>query len=206
LLRWWDFIRSQVPEAILDVYYGWNVWAQESARTDTRFAAIYREVEERKTQPGINWHGRVGQPELAEAYARAQLWAYSCAWPEISCVSAMKAQIHGAMPIVVGKRNALEETVQFGEKLDVDLDDLVGQKVFIDTVIRHLKDPALFAPKREEMVAWARNTYRWDLVAMDWDGRMRADLDRKRALGRRIWIAKGRAPRRARPELASLTT
>lgn len=195
LLDWWAVIREKVPHATLDVFYGWNVWAIQRANSDLVFGDTYRRVEEMKDQPGVTWHGRVGQAELADAMARSQIWAYPCEFPEISCITAMKMQQHGVMPITIGKRNALEETVRYGEKLDLELSGVVGQKLFIDRVIHHLQHPDEFAPQRGEMIAWARDNYRWVSVAEDWDRLMRADLAKKEASAA-IKVRKGRSPRR----------
>lgn len=202
LLQWWDYLKDQVRKATLDVYYGWNVWAINRANTDPVFGSMYREIEKIRHKPGVTWHGRVGQDELAEAMARSQIWAYPCDFPEISCITGMKAQIHGVLPITIAGENAVHETVQYGDKIDLKagghkIADLVGQKIFMDRVVHHLKHPDEFSAKRGEMIAWAREKYRWGLVADDWDNVMRLDLTRKLSQERRICVQKGKAPRRA---------
>jgi tetratricopeptide (TPR) repeat protein len=206
LLRWWSYIKEKAPHASLDIFYGWNVWAQQSARLDPNFGADFRTIEQMKDQPGITWHGRVGQEELAEAFSRAQIWAYPMSFPEISCITAMKAQIHGCLPIVIDKRNAVAETVQHGEKLDLEIQDVIGQRVFMDTVIKHLKDPGLFtAEKKQAMVTWARGEYRWAKVADSWAEMIRSDLAMKVSQGRAFSVTRGRAPRRVRTVAPSIT-
>lgn len=86
LLKWWRYIKDAVPHATLDCYYGWNAVALEHKKHNIVMEHTYQEVERLKTQPGITWHGRVGQPELHEALSRAQIWAYPTMFPEISPV------------------------------------------------------------------------------------------------------------------------
>lgn len=196
LLRWWHYIRKACPFATLDVYYGWNVWAQTSAKVDPRFKGIYEEVEQTKDQDGITWHGRVSQEELAEAFSVSQIWAYPMSFPEISCITAMKAQIMGCLPITIDKRNAVAETVQHGVKLDLDIEDIVGQKIFMDEVIKHLQNPGLFSPAdKQVMIEWAKEHYQWSKVADEWDRIMRMDLDNHSLAGQAVYLERGRTPR-----------
>lgn len=197
LLRWWNYIRKACPFATLDVYYGWNVWAKNSAKTDPAFGKVYDEIEQTKDQEGITWHGRVGQHELADAFSRSQIWAYPMSFPEISCITAMKAQIMGCLPIVIDKRNAVAETVQHGVKVDVEIEDIVGQKTFMDEVIKHLQNPGLFSPAdKQTMVDWAKENFQWAKVASDWDRIMRLDLENHSSSGRHITLERGKTPRR----------
>jgi len=199
LLRDWSYIRDEVPDATLDIYYGWNKAFELAMASHPQAARLYTEVEHLKRQPGITWHGRVGKKELYEAYAQAAIWAYPCDFPEISCITAMEAQIHGAKP-VVRNHAALQETVQYGRKLDVDLSKRGDQVTYIQAVLEELKGKAF--PEREEMIAWARKGFSWASVAADWK-RLFEELLSK-ASGCRV-IQAGEVPQ-AKPVLCSPTS
>ena len=44
-------------------------------------------------QPGVTFHGMVGHMALSEALASSGVLAYPTSFPEISCITAMKAQV-----------------------------------------------------------------------------------------------------------------
>jgi len=59
-------------------------------------------------------HGRVGHKEINEAYNRASFWLFpSTQEQETFCISALRAQYAGAVP-VVRSWGALDETVRYG--------------------------------------------------------------------------------------------
>merc|ERR1711920_626330 len=60
---------------------------------------------------GIIYHGMVNHTELAKAYSDAGFYLYPTTYPETSCVSLMKAQSMGAIPITSRFRySSLPET------------------------------------------------------------------------------------------------
>jgi glycosyltransferase involved in cell wall biosynthesis len=65
LLGMWPKIREQVPDATLDVYYGWESWVALQGEDDF-YERMERRFEELKTQ-GVTVHGRVSHVELAKA-------------------------------------------------------------------------------------------------------------------------------------------
>ncbi len=65
------------------------------------------------TQPGVTHLGRIGHARVAAEYRAAGIWAYPCSFPETSCISAMKAQAAGAIPVVIPS-GALRETIHIG--------------------------------------------------------------------------------------------
>lgn len=176
LLREWSYIKDEVPDAELDIYYGWNAAFRQQAAVHPGFRRLMTEIENLKGQNGVTWHGRVGKHELAEAFSRAQVWAYPCIFPEISCITAMEAQIHGCTP-VVSTYAALQETVRFGLRDEYDFGESKDHVMrYVQTLIDELREPK-FALK-EEMVSWARKTFRWEAVAREWDLHLRSLLAR----------------------------
>lgn len=175
LLPWWGEIRRAVPDAELDIFYGWSPLFLANMEHDASLRRIHEVVEANKDQPGIRWNGKVGQDVLAKAYADAGVWPYMTTFPEIHCITALKVQAHGVVPVTVDDF-ALSETVQFGEKLPGPMDDTLNQRKFIDRVIHLLKNPWP-REKRLEMMRWARSKT-WDSVIGAWESRFLADLSK----------------------------
>jgi glycosyltransferase involved in cell wall biosynthesis len=84
MLKIWPDVIEEVPDAKLDIYYGWNLF--ESFYKDNPAKMEWKnKVDKLMKQKGITHHGRVGKKELWEAYQRAGIWAYSTAFEEINC-------------------------------------------------------------------------------------------------------------------------
>ena len=166
LLPWWSKIREAVPDAELDIFYGWTPHFMQAMAGSPELQGIYKQIEALKDQPGIHWHGKVGQDVLAKAYAKAGLWPYMTTFPEIHCITGMKAQAHGVVPLVPDAF-ALKETVQYGEKLKGPMSDPVHQAAFVERLIENLKSPVP-REKRLEMARWARQ-HTWASIVTDWD-------------------------------------
>ncbi len=126
LLGNWKQITDAVPDAKLEVYYGFAVFDAMYATNPGRMA-WKKKILEMMQQPGITYYGRVGHEELAKAYNRAGLWVYPTNFQEINCISAQKAQALGAIPVVTNFA-ALKETVKNGFKVDVDITTKEGQQ------------------------------------------------------------------------------
>jgi hypothetical protein len=97
MLRYgWPMIVEAVPEATLHLYYGWrthelfhptSAWREEMRALIASFGS------------SVVDHGRVGQPELLRAKARAQLLYYVGDWPEIDCIAVREAAMLGCVPL-----------------------------------------------------------------------------------------------------------
>lgn len=117
-LELWPRIREQVPDAELHVYYGFENW-EKAARLNPDYASAFggqETIDRMKAmmqQPGIVYHGRVNQGELARAFLGAGVWFYPTWFSETSCITAMEAQAAGC-EVVTSHIAALQETVLSG--------------------------------------------------------------------------------------------
>jgi glycosyltransferase involved in cell wall biosynthesis len=120
-------------------------------------------------QPGVFEHGRLPQTEIIKEYGKASIWAYPTEFTEISCITAMKAQAMGAIPITTNVA-ALDETVRFGLKIDAH--DIYknedAQQEFVNGVVNLLKEPPT-EKDRKEMIDSTREYFSWDKVAQQWN-------------------------------------
>ena len=107
LIDLWPAIQERFPLATLDVYYGWQHWG------------LLKPYEERVLRqkmgrlPSVFEHGLVSHEELTCAYEKASLWTYPCKRAETFCITALRTQFAGAIPVVV-QDFALHETVRHG--------------------------------------------------------------------------------------------
>lgn len=165
LLEVWPDVKKEVSDATLDIYYGWQLF-DRFYRDNPASMAWQEKVKKAMNQDGVTDHGRIPQPELKKVMLTAGVWAYPTHFGEINCISAIKAQAYGAEPVVVNYA-ALQETVQFGRKVEGDIYDQETKDEFKKQLIDALKNP-MPEEKREEMMKWAQEKYSWEKIAKDW--------------------------------------
>jgi 2-polyprenyl-3-methyl-5-hydroxy-6-metoxy-1,4-benzoquinol methylase/tetratricopeptide (TPR) repeat protein len=156
LLDMWPEIRQEIPEAELHCFYGWNTYDKMVAM-GMREPTFKQRMLVKMSQPGIVDHGRVNHKDLAIELSKSDIFAYPCTFEEISCISAMKAQACGAIPVVFNYA-ALVETVKHGVKVTPGGD-------YKTALIEALKadNEAL---RRDVMLG--REYFGWDKVAKEW--------------------------------------
>lgn len=167
LLKLWPQIKKKYPEAELHWYYGWQSFDNYNKNNPERMA-FKAEIVELMKQEGVFGGTRISHNQIAQETASADLWLYPTEFPEISCISAMKAQALGAIPVCTDK-GALAETVQSGIK--IDWNDIWSSKEKQDEFIEAIGKA--HDMDREE-VRKAGKAYDWDVVAKDWDSKLLA--------------------------------
>jgi glycosyltransferase involved in cell wall biosynthesis len=162
LLDMWDRpggILEQVPDATLDVYYGWESWVGLQGEDD-----FYVRMEQRFAEladKGVTVHGRVSHEELAKAMLETQVWAYPTEFTEIHCITALKAQEAGCYPVTTNV-GALNETVQSGTKIRT-------RKIYTDTYQQDKFIAAVVTALKEERTGLPVANTDWSDVAQQWD-------------------------------------
>ncbi len=156
LLDAWPEIIGEFPRATLDIYYG------------TSYLKVGRPDLERKLRrkmsslKGVVDRGQVGHEELNCAYAKASLWPYPCIIPEVFCITALRAQFSGVVPVVL-QHYALRETVRYGYRCE-DLKD------FLPMFREALKNaPEISLESRKQMQAFINEEFTWKTIAQKWD-------------------------------------
>lgn len=165
LLEMWPKVIEAVPDAQLNIYYGWQLFERFYAGNPASMSWMDK-MKTMMTQPGVNEHGRLSQEKLKEELLVSGVWAYPTHFGEINCISAIKAQAYGCEPVVVNYA-ALQETVQYGRKVEGDIYDQETKDEFAKQLIAALQEP-MSDDARNEMSAWAREKYSWDKLAQDW--------------------------------------
>lgn len=160
LLEWWPSIVEQLPDAELQVFYGFNETWMQMEKSDPKKKEFRLKLEKQlKETPGVRWVGKVGQQALHYALSRARVWLYPTEFDEISCISAKEAQKAGAYP-VCSRFAALDETVTWGLKFgSADKPDIRAYKdEFIRAAVARLQIPSITT---YEGTTWAQVARSW---------------------------------------------
>ena len=165
ILGMWEDIRKQVPGAELHVFYGWNTYDAMVAK-GVRSPDFKIAMTKLMNQEGVFEHGRVGHKQLAKEFAKSGVYAYPSHFEEISCISAMKAQASGCVPVVTDYA-ALSETVKYGFKIDGKAGSFPTDELFKTTLIDILNDSSKQKSIRTEMLA-NKSQWGWNKVAEQW--------------------------------------
>lgn len=153
LLRWWPEIRQMWDDAELHIFYGWqNVDALSSTRPWLQ--PFKQQVMMMSRQPGVVWHDRIGQRELATEMQKSQFWLYPSrtpfdeVWNETFCITALEAQAGGCWPIVP-ECGALPERIIAGNMSESD-------KLELPDVLEALQalDNRVYPDVHEELQDW----------------------------------------------------
>jgi glycosyltransferase involved in cell wall biosynthesis len=162
----WPDIKKEVPEAELHIYYGWQLFHKFYKDNPERMSWMDR-MNEMMKHEGITHHGRVSQPEIHKVMKDMDIWAYPTHFGEISCITAMKAQMLGCIPVVIDYA-ALETTVQHGIKIHGDIYDPNVFQEFKLELIELMKDKDRQDKIRKKMIPWAKKEYSWKKIAKGW--------------------------------------
>jgi len=165
-LEQWPKIKLAVPEAKLRIFYGWE-YLEKAMKLD-EFKKYKKEMEELMDQEGITHLGRISHKEVVKEMLGAGIWAYPCIqFNEVSCITAMRAQICGAIPVVI-PRAALDETVKYGVK--VREGNNAGEILdnWSNQLIRVLQDHKAQEALRKIMMK--KSDFSFEKLAKEWEG------------------------------------
>lgn len=146
--------------------YGWNSF--DSVHANNPEMMRYKWTLVRKMREvGLEDKGRLSHEDLAKLMKDTKVWAYPTLFTEISCITAMKAQLAGCYP-VVNAIAALDETVQFGTKLRLEelYTDKSQQQEFVAAIVEALTSKTW---ELGEASKWVADTYSWSKIAEGWD-------------------------------------
>lgn len=191
LLAAWPQVRAACPDAELSVFYGWEIYDRKGEmlnRIDPengrRWAEMRTFIQKGFELPGVRHLGRVDHARVAEEFLSAGVWAYPCTFPETSCITAMKAQAAGAVPVVYGTA-ALRETVRWGLRVPgysntrpaAESRDIMV--AWTGALINLLRDAEAQEKTRPNMIADALMCFSWSRVAADWDAEFTGEIERR---------------------------
>jgi glycosyltransferase involved in cell wall biosynthesis len=112
LLYCFDFLKKDIPDLELHVFYGFYNWSEAiKVRNNPQELAWCNSIIEAMKKPGVFDHGRVGQQELADWQMQSSLWAYPTDFEETFCITAIECQAAG-LPIIASNYAGLKTTVK----------------------------------------------------------------------------------------------
>jgi len=172
LVKLWPRIKEQVPEAELNIYYGWESWTSFQGE-DEFYKRMTAMLEDAKAI-GVTEHGRVSHAELADKMLATNVWAYPTEFPEINCITALKANAAGMKPVITD-RAALKETGgpnAYSLETDLFYTDEYNQDKFVKAIVDALKSPQT-DKEIERQKKWAKQ-FEWAEIAKQWKGAINA--------------------------------
>ena len=163
LVDMWADIKKEVPEATLDIYYGWQSWTANQGE-DAFYVRMNEKLEKAK-ELGVTEHGRVSHEVLAEKYLESKVWAYPTEFPEIFCITAVKANLAGCKSVITDVA-ALKETG--GPSASIIETDTIytnefNKKQFVKAMVKALKEEHDLTEQKD----WAKK-FAWENVAEQW--------------------------------------
>ena len=155
LIDLWPSVKEKFPLATLDIYYGWQHWGLLKPHEEKLLKKKLERLE------GAVDHGLVGHEELSCAYGKASFWTYPCKMPETFCITALRAQFAGAVPIVI-QDSALNETVRHGYRCKQlrDYPELLFQAL--------TRAESISLEDRAKMAEFILQEYTWSGLATRW--------------------------------------
>lgn len=146
--------------------YGWNVYDKFHSKNPGKMKWKWQVIR-LMNEVGMDSKGRLSHEELSDLMRDTKVWAYPTSFPEIHCITALKAQAAGCKVVTSGYA-ALQETVYIDEKEIEDIHDKPEElDKFVDRIVEALKTPrdekALKATAEKVI---AEND--WSVVAKKW--------------------------------------
>lgn len=165
LLVLWPQIRAQVPDATLDIYYGWDLFDSMYADNPNQQRAKQRMLQQLQAlaDQGITEHGRVSHEKLALAMEKISVWLYPTEFPETFCITALKTAEAGMQQICTDV-GALRETAPHATFISSEhiYNDAVAQKAFVQAAVDALLRPMPSLPPKQRY--WSEVAARWDAI------------------------------------------
>ncbi len=171
-------VKKQVPEARLQWAYGWEVFDAVHA-SNPKIMEWKNNLIKRMKEVGIEDLGKVSHERIIRMNLEANIFLYPTEFAEINCISAIKAQAGGVIPITTDFA-ALGEIVQFGERLHSEkTKDNWAQPYqfdfsskerswFVEKIVWHMKFPQ-FEADRQKMKKTMAEKYDWEKIGQAWN-------------------------------------
>lgn len=158
--------REFVNDLELHIFYGTDN-IEKLIDYNPRFSGYKKFLVELKKaidQPGVTWHGRIGQEELYQQMLMSGIWCYPTNFGETSCIQCMEQQALGAIPIT-RPLAALGENVQHGVFIqgNPDNDPLIRAR-YVAAVVAIASNSDLQDTIRKDMTRWARQRFDWERI------------------------------------------
>lgn len=172
-------IKKRVPQAKCSWAYGWDNF-DNTYSSDAKKMAWKAQIQAEMKDAGIEDLGRLTQAEVGKLYQKASIFAYPSTFAEIFCISVLKAQGAGAIPITTDFA-AFKEINKFGTQIaskitkenwnppyafHFGMKDEDEQKKWVDAVVAQFQlDSIMDMSKVNEWI----EDFSWKAVAKKWN-------------------------------------
>lgn len=167
LLELWPKVLEAVPDATLDVAYGWTVFDQFHKKNPERMKWKWQMIR-KFNEFNVVEHGRLSHTELAKLMQTTQVLAYPTSFPEIDCITVKKAQA-AKMDVVTSGYAALQESVL---KDEPEVEAIHEKPEELEKFTQRVIDALLKPVSADELEATKQKIiekYDWSVVAKAWD-------------------------------------
>lgn len=166
LLDAWPRLREMYPGSTLHICYGVETWLAHSVWSHSMQAEAALSVMEGLELPGVQYHGRTGQRELAKLQVGSALTLYPCDSmqpTETGCITAVESGA-ACTPMVLGAVDCLPS--EFGDVAEF-VDMPFNEDEFLHRVSYLLEAPERYEElqRRGRELAESRS---WDKIALQW--------------------------------------
>lgn len=157
LLDFWPHVKKAFPRATLDIYYGWEHWGFLSPAEESKVRQQIIDY----APLGVKEHGLVSHDELHKAYQKASFWTYPLKFHETFCITALKAQFSGAIPVARAV-TGLTESTRHGYRCFL-------QQEFPSLLFQALQEAeTITAAQRKAMRDFILKDYTWAQITRKW--------------------------------------
>jgi glycosyltransferase involved in cell wall biosynthesis len=165
LLNMWPQIKTEVPEATLSIFYGWNLFDKGHANNH-QMMRWKENMIRLMSQDGITEYGRVSKQQLDEATANSDIWAYPTHFGETNCITALDSQKLGCVPVTIAYAGLLD-TVYSGVLIEGDIYEKETREQFVKELISLWKDKKKLAEEKQKGINGAKE-FAWSNIALKW--------------------------------------
>lgn len=173
LLQAFKLIRFLVPDATVDVFYGFDNMNKLEDRGAVRWHR--QRVLKAAQQPGVHLRGRAGQPTLYREWLHTGVMCAPTNFAETGYITLMEAQALGAIPIV-NPIWAAKEYQRGGIAIEGDGEhDALTLRRYAMAAVHLMQHPELQEEIRGPMMAQARKDFDWEPVLDQYEQWIRED-------------------------------
>ena len=164
LLSLFPKVKEQVPEVELHIFYGFENFRDQ--------VYVNKMMEIIKKTPGVFYHGRVGQDELAQHFQESAIWAYPTHFEETYCITALESMAGGAVVLASDYWGLIDTVKEGGILLPMPqgkqtVYTMEYQNKWVEECIKLLKDKDYYTSWQNKGFERVKR-FTWENVARQW--------------------------------------
>lgn len=153
LIRAFQQVKAEIPDAVLDIYGSAAMWGREP---------LFDEREIERAIPGVKFHGSKSQSEVAEAFRTAAACVIPSRWFDSFPLTAVEAQACGC-PVVAFDVGGVKESFRAGETGVLVAE--VSDQELAQAMIKLLRAPDEIRRMSAAAAALVQRKFSWNRVA-----------------------------------------